>query len=427
MKEIDLVGLDKKIYQEKLKNGLSVYMIPYSDKKNYYMSYAVYFGSEATSFIPKGEKSVKKFPDGIAHFLEHKMFEQEDGVDPFSYFSESGTDANAMTSYTDTQYICYGTKEFEKNLRFLIQFVNEPYYTDENVEKEKGIIGEELKMYDDIPEMRLEIKLRENLYQFHPRRIDIGGTIEEIEKITKEDLYTCYNSFYQPKNMFLFIVGGFSKEEASRIIHEELDKYKSQVIPKKKEIKEPKAVFKQDDILTGNITVPKLGFGLKIDVSSWKDYDDLTIDLYLSMFSSIIFGPSSDFRERIRNKKLVTSFNVEWEAVDHYRTLLIFASSLKIDELVQEIKNELDNLQVNEKDLERMKKVWIANEVKLIDSIPATVNNLYDDLIRYRKIVADRTVHIKNLNISDLSKIIRRIDIKNTAIVRFFAKEENKK
>ena len=142
MKEISLKGLDLSSYVETLDNGLEVIYVPMDDKKNYFVSYATRYGSETTTFTPAGEKKEIKVPDGIAHFLEHKMFEQEDGVDPFSYFSESGTGANASTSFDNTQYIFYGTKNFEDNLRFLLKYVNEPYYTDENVEKEKGIIAE---------------------------------------------------------------------------------------------------------------------------------------------------------------------------------------------------------------------------------------------------------------------------------------------
>ena len=136
MKEIKLKGLDISCYTDKLKNGLDIIFVPYDNKKNYFISYATRYGSEVTTFTPSGSKEEIKVPDGIAHFLEHKMFEQEDGIDPFSYFSESGTGSNASTSFDNTQYICYGTKKFEDNLRYLLKFVNSPYYTDENVEKE---------------------------------------------------------------------------------------------------------------------------------------------------------------------------------------------------------------------------------------------------------------------------------------------------
>ena len=177
MKEIELSKLDMTLYYDKLKNGLEVYLLPYDNKNNYFMSYATRYGSETTTFIPAGEEEEISVPLGIAHFLEHKMFEQEDGVDPFTYFSESGTGANAMTFFDYTQYICYGTKKFEDNLEYLIKYVNSPYYTDQNVEKEKGIIAEELKMYADIPDYQLDNYLRQNIYHNHPRRIDIGGSV----------------------------------------------------------------------------------------------------------------------------------------------------------------------------------------------------------------------------------------------------------
>ena len=178
MKKRELKGLDQVYYTETLDNGLEVFMIPYQDKKNYFISYATRYGSDINSFVPYDGKKMITVSNGIAHFLEHKMFEQEDGVDPFTFFSESGTGANASTSFDSTQYICYGTKEFEKNLEFLLTYVNEPYFTDENVEKEKGIIQEEIKMYEDIPECMLENKLREGIYHIHPHRIDIAGSCE---------------------------------------------------------------------------------------------------------------------------------------------------------------------------------------------------------------------------------------------------------
>ena len=222
MKKLELKGLDMTLYKEKFNNGLEIYLLPYPNKKNYFISYATHFGSDILSFVDKDNKTHTP-PLGVAHFLEHKMFDQETGEDPFAFFSKSGTDANASTSYDNTQYICMGTKNFRENLRYLLKYVNSPYYTDATVEKEKGIIAEEIKMYDDIPDYKLEAKLRECLYKNSPRRIDIAGTVEEINKITKEDLYECYNGFYKPNNMFIVIVGNFSLEDAIEVIKEALE------------------------------------------------------------------------------------------------------------------------------------------------------------------------------------------------------------
>lgn len=427
MKEINLKGLEQEVYQETLENGLDIIFVPYKDKKNYFISYATRYGSEITTFQPAGEKKSRKVPDGIAHFLEHKMFEQEDGIDPFTYFSESGTGSNASTSFDSTQYICYGTKNFKENLKYLLNFVNQPYYTDENVEKEKGIIAEELKMYEDIPEFALEMKLRENIYHVHPRRIDIGGTIPEIMKITKEDLYTCYNNFYSPNNMYLLIVGKFNMKEALKIIKEEVGNIPNRKEAKITKIKEPKTVRKKEEIIHSSVNVPKIGLGVKLLTKDLGEYDSLTLDLYLSMITTILFGSSSIFRENVRNKKLINNFYTEWESIEEYKVLYIMASSENPKVLLEEIKEQFKNVVIEKEALERMKKVWIANEVKMIDDIDSTVHNIYDDFLRYHKVIPNKVEQIRNLNLREINKIASKIDFSNMAVVQLLPQEKAKK
>ncbi len=329
-------------YVDTLSNGLEIYMLPYDNKKNYFISYATRFGSDVLEFTGQS-KTTYVPPLGIAHFLEHKMFEQESGEDPFTFFSESGTDANASTSFDNTQYICYGTKEFSKNLRYLLNYVNSPYYTDENVNKEKGIIAEEINMYEDMPDFQLEMKLRECVYKKHPRKIDIAGTVEEIERITKEDLYACYNHFYVPNNMFILIVGNFKKEEALAIIEEELNSKKKVALPKIKKIIEPEKVNQKEDVLKGDIEVPKVAFGLKVPVKNIS-LKDLELDLYLNILTTILFGSSSLFRERARQDKLLSGLYMEWETVEDYKVFYLTASSIHPEKWIAEIKKELKNI-----------------------------------------------------------------------------------
>ena len=420
MKEIELSKLDMTLYYDKLKNGLEVYLLPYDNKKNYY---ATRYGSETTTFIPAGEEEEVSVPLGIAHFLEHKMFEQEDGVDPFTYFSESGTGANAMTFFDYTQYICYGTKKFEDNLEYLIKYVNSPYYTDQNVEKEKGIIAEELKMYADIPDYQLDNYLRQNVYHKHPRRIDIGGSVEEIYKITKEDLYTCYNSFYSPNNMFILIVGGFDKDKAYEIIKKSLEDIDNRGKAKTSKISEPKEVRCEYKEVSSNISVPKIAVGLKICDRTLGKYNIFDLDLYIQMISTILFGSSSSFRERVRNKKLINNFYTEVETIDGFHTLYIMSSSEEPDELIKEIKDELGNVKINKNDFERIKKVWIANEVKMIDDVDSTVNNLYDDIIRYKEVIGDKVDRIRGLDFDIMNEIVEKINFNNIAVVKMNKEE----
>ena len=419
MKKISLKGLEQNCFYDKLDNGLEVFMFPYENKKNYFISYATRFGSDVLEFKVNGE--YYKPPLGIAHFLEHKMFEQEDGIDPFTFFSKSGTDANASTSFEYTQYICSGTKNFNENLKYLINYVNSPYFTDSNVLKEKGIIAEEIKMYDDIPDFKLEMKLRQAVYKNCSRRIDIAGSVKEINKITKDDLYTCYNSFYTPNNMFILIVGNFLPEEAIDIINKELGSKKTLKLPDIKKCDEPLVVNKKNVTLKEEIEIPKLAVGIKVPTKKIK-MDDLELDLYTNMLLDIVFGDSSIFRERMRIEKLLNDFYVENESIPGFRVFYLMASSLDINKLEEEIKYELSNLSISLKSFERIKKVWIANEVKMIDNINSTVSNYYDDILKYKKIISNKIEIIRNMDIEKLNKLISLIDFNNMSIVKMINK-----
>src|SRR3954467_6569651 len=206
MEKISFDQLQEELYHEKLANGLNVYILPKSGFNKSFATFTTNYGSIDNHFVPLGSEEYIKVPDGIAHFLEHKLFEKEDG-DVFQQFSRQGASANAFTSFTRTAYLFSSTSDVEKNLETLVDFVQSPYFSEKTVEKEKGIIGQEITMYDDNPDWRLYFGLIQNLYQNHPVKIDIAGTIESISHISKDLLYECYNTFYHPSNMLLFVVG----------------------------------------------------------------------------------------------------------------------------------------------------------------------------------------------------------------------------
>ena len=421
--EIRLDGLDITLYKEVLDNGLEVYLVPMVNKKNYYVNYSTKYGSETSEFVPAGESDYIRVPDGVAHFLEHKMFEQESGIDPFTYFSESGTDSNAATSYDSTQYICMGNKNFYDNLSYLLHFVNSPYFTDENVKKEQGIIAEELKMYSDIPEYQLENKLRENIYKNNPRRIDIGGTIESINKITKEDLYLCYNNFYSPNNMILLVVGNFNKDKTLEIIKKEMNNVDNRGIAKVKAIKEPDKVNKAyEEIINKNISIPKVEVGLKINFSKFK-YDEKVLDLYLNMISAIKFGSSSLLREVLRDKNICNNIYYEWETSSKHKVFYLMGNCNDPDKFIDEVKKEFNKSTIKDDDFKRIKKVWIANIIRNYDDVEGCLDSLYDDIIKYGDVIDDKIQLIKKLKYKDLTSIYNRIDFKNISIVKMKGKE----
>lgn len=415
MKKIDLIGLDQSVYFEKLDNGLEIYMIPYQNKSNYAMHYITKYGSIQTTFIPYGKKEKRTVPDGIAHFLEHKMFEQEDGVDPFTFASKTGTYSNASTNFECTRYYFEGNQAFEENLDYLLDFVGSPYFTDENVEKEKGIIAEEIKQYDDEVEWTFEEELKKALLQKDNHRIDIAGTVESINKITKEDLYDTYYTFYQPSNMFLVICGDFDKDKALATIknNKTLEKANSNFLIK---------VFSEEELLKVNeekvelelpVATTKVGYGIKI---SLDDVDNKYLfDLYIGMMLNIKFGLSSLFREKLKVDKLMTSFYIEREIIGNYLIISFKADSSNPDELVKAIKKELETYDVTEEDISRLKKVWISSEVMMIDNINMTLENVIDDIIRYGKIISNRVEIYRSLNKKEYDDIISKVDFSNSS------------
>lgn len=217
MNKTEYSQINETLYHEVLPNGLTVYLLP---KKEYHKTYGLFstnYGSIDNEFVPYGKSEKIKVPDGIAHFLEHKLFEKEDG-DVFQLFGQQGASANAFTSFTKTSYLFSTTDQVEKNLTTLLDFVQAPYFTEETVNKEKGIIGQEIQMYEDDPNWRLFFGILNNLYPNHPLHIDIAGTVESIDKISADDLYTCYHTFYQPSNMVLFVVGNLEPEQLMSVI-----------------------------------------------------------------------------------------------------------------------------------------------------------------------------------------------------------------
>lgn len=424
MKAIELKGLDQTLYYEKLENGLEVYMLPYKNKSNYTMHYLTKYGSIQTTFIPYGEKEKITVPDGIAHFLEHKMFEQEDGVDPFTYAAKTGTYSNASTNFECTRYYFEGNQAFQDNLNYLLDFVGSPYFTDENVEKEKGIIAEEIKQYDDEVEWVFEEEMKKALLQKDNHRVDIAGTIESINTITKEDLYNTYYTFYQPSNMFLVISGDFKVEDAINTIknNETLRNAKTNFKVKVFQEEEPLAVNEKIKELEFNVVNTKVGYGIKIPIKHIKD--KYLFNLYIGLMLSIKFGLSSLFREKLKKEQLMTSFYTEREIVGEYLIIVFKADSETPFELIEEIKKELANIEIPEEEINRLKKVWISSEVIMIDNINMSLENIVDDIIEFGDIIPNKVEIFRSLNKKDYDKILSSIDFSNSSTVIIRPKEK---
>ena len=272
MKTINILKVEEKVYFEKLDNGLEVYMYPKNNIHNNYVTLTSHFGSINNEFIPYNKNKMVRIPNGVAHFLEHKLFAQEKGIEPSEFFSQSGTNYNAQTSHKYTSYEFEGPNNLEENICYLLDYVQSPYFTDENVLVERGIIGEEIKMYKDSPIDVLYEKINQNVFINNPYKESIGGELSDIEKIDKDLLYDCYYTFYHPSNMFMIITGNFNPERIIEIIKENQSNKKFNEIKsiKMKKYEEPDKVAKVKDIINMNTEIQKIAYNIKIPISSFN-------------------------------------------------------------------------------------------------------------------------------------------------------------
>ena len=272
MKKIKIKGIEEEVYYEKLDNGLEVYLYT---KENVHMNYVTFttrYGSVYNEFIPINSDKMTTFPKGIAHFLEHKVFAQKEDPQPMEFFAKSGSVCNADTTFKNTTYLFYATESLNENIEYLLDYVQNIYLTDESVESEKGIISEEIHMYDDRPNSILEEKIRKNTLKTNPYKDSIIGTTEDINKITKEDLETCYHTFYHPSNMFLVVTGNFNPEEVIDIIKKNQDKknFTKEDKIKIKEFNEEDKVVKEKEVIKVETNIPKVAYTLKIPIKNLK-------------------------------------------------------------------------------------------------------------------------------------------------------------
>ena len=420
MNKITLNNLDIDIYHEYLDNGLNVYVIPKNDVNNIYATFTTDYGSNEIEFVPLGEKKMVKVPLGIAHFLEHKMFEQEDGKDPFAFFGERGSDANANTNNFKTTYLFSGPEFFEDNMNYLLDYVQSPYFTDENVEKEKGIIEQEIKMYQDDPYTMMYERLLKNSLINNPMKDPIIGTIESVKSITKEELYTCYNTFYHPANMFVVVSGNVDPEKTIKLIEENQKKKEFEDFNKikVKEYKESDKIEKAKETLNLNVTIPKVCLSYKINTSKIKGVSERKVKTYLSIFFDLKFGMTSLLNEELRERDIITD-SLGGDAIDVKSHVLytVCGETNRKDGLLEALMNSMEDLSINEDELERKKKVYLSSLIYMTDNIFRLNHKVMNDINKYGEIIDNNYDEIKSLNIIEMRKVLNSVDFSNYNVI----------
>ena len=406
MNKTEYEQINETLYHEVLPNGLTVYLLPKNDYHKTYGLFSTNYGSIDNEFIPYGEKEKVKVPDGIAHFLEHKLFEKEDG-DVFQLFGQQGASANAFTSFTKTSYLFSTTDQVEQNLTTLIDFVQAPYFTEETVNKEKGIIGQEIQMYEDDPNWRMFFGILNNLYPAHPLHIDIAGTVESIDKITAQDLYTCYRTFYQPSNMVLFVVGKMEPEKLMKLIRENQE---AKNFPPKQEIvryfpENTKEIIKQS-ALEAAITRDKFVLGIKVlDTLPQEGTELLRYKTAINLLFQMILGNTSRNYLAMYNQGIIDdSFGFEFSLDREFHFADFSGDTDEPEKAAEKVKEIIlgfaDDPEVSEMNLDLLKKKMLGQYFQSLNSIEYIANQFTQSLF------GDRTLF-------DLPEIIDSIQMKD--------------
>ncbi len=429
---IKIAGIEEELIKETLDNGLDVYLLPNEHVKNYYLTFNTKFGSLHTQFKKESASSYVKIPNGVAHFLEHLTFYMEN-EDASTHYADMGAMSNAYTNFDVTCYEVFGYNHFKENLEYLLDFVQTPFYNAKMVEAEKGIITEEVRMYEDSPAMQLPFALYRNLFEKDNHRFLIAGEVEDVKKTTLKDIENAYKTFYHPSNMFVIITGNFNAEEALAIITENQAKKKftSPFKIKKKESKEPIKVVKEFESIETTVEIPKVNIGLKIPKAYFKalGLSEVETNLYISFIMNTNFGISSEVRDQL------ISGNIMTEGIDFskfmtkdYYILELAAETPYPERYISIMKEKLKKVTITKEEFSRKKKVAISNFILSFDNIEVMNESIQMDILYFGEFQNKIYDIYKNLQFDKCKEVAKKINSKNMSIVvlRPFDKKNEK-
>ncbi len=395
--------LSERYYRFSHKSGLAVYVLP----KSFSTAYAILatrYGSLEQTFRIRGEEEYITVPDGVAHFLEHKMFEEEDGTDAFVKFAPFGASANAYTANDKTAYLFSATDHFLSSLRVLLSFVTHPYFTEENVKKEQGIIGQEIGMSFDRPARRLWYTVYDALYKHHNIRTDICGTVESISRITPEILYRCYNTFYHPSNMALCIVGNVDPQEVMDVVDE--------MLPEKAPIdietvypEEPNEISARRITVPMQVSRPLFGIAFKDPYRSEKPEDMARRAAAMQILLDIVFEDPEPVYASLYNDRLLSDpFSMEYEYGNGYAHAILSGESDAPEEVYLRVMSAVEKMRKNppsEADFLRARRALYASAIQVFDS-PEDIGDSFIDALFSGSDIFNKTLLLNEITYAEV-------------------------
>lgn len=378
MNKHEFTKINEVLYHEELDNGLNVFLLPKEGFHKSYVAFSTKLGSIMTEILDKDDKIIN-LPMGIAHFLEHKLFEQ-DGKDISGSFAKNQANVNAFTQNNRTTYLFSCTDKLEENIKLLLNFVQNPLFTVEGIEKEKGIITSEIKMYEDDPNTVAYMSLIRNMFSNHPIRNDILGTTDTISKIDKSILEITHKTYYNPKNMVLFVTGNFNVKEILDFIRSNQEKvdFVNESKPFDSITIESEEVYKESEEVKLEVNVPNFLLGVKQGPTDHDLEDIIKKELCFSILLDLTIGKSTkNYKDLLRKELINDSFGLDITLEKTYGFFLIGSETYKPKELDTELKNILLNLQddkVKEEDFLRTKKQIVGGFIHALNSIEYIAN-----------------------------------------------------
>ena len=372
-------GLRERYIRVDHKSGLPIYVFP----KPFATTYAILaarYGSADVCFSCEGDRDFVTVPDGVAHFLEHKLFDNPDGSDAMARLSALGADANAYTDYRRTAYLFSCTERFGESLKELLRFVFSPYFTEQSVQKERGIIAEEIRMYDDSPWERCFSQLLKCLYEKNPVRKNICGTVESLSRITPELLFDCYRMFYQPSNMALVVCGNVTAEE----VLEAADCVLPEPVPpraiRRMEFAEGKGAAKRFASAPMQVAKPLFAIGFKDADIPADPAARMFRDAAVSLLGEVIFSRSESFFSNLFEEgKLTASYSYGYSICDTFAFYCISGESDNPEEIRDRLLETIGRIAENGVDpaiLERCRRILLADCIRAFDSTEEIANDL---------------------------------------------------
>lgn len=374
------------------------------------------YGSINTRFKTGSDKEFTSVPEGIAHFLEHKLFENED-CDVFELYAKTGASANAYTSFDKTCYLFSCSENYKESLDILVSFVQSPYFTKETVDKEQGIIAQEIKMCNDNPNLRVFYNMLKCLYHSHPVKIDIAGTVNSISKIDADLLYKCYNTFYNLHNMVLVVAGNVKVDEVMEIADRRLKKC-DDVKLETEFPDEPDTIVSKENVCKMSVGIPIFNIGFKS--KPCRGYAGLKAELEACVALSVMADSSSVLYKSMMEDGLInTSFSTEVFDGNGYFTVIFGGESKNPREVMKRINDEIDRLKIHGIDrtmYENIKKSTYGSAIRELDSTEsvasAMINSYFSDVSPF-----DTMKILTEMTYDDVQKCIcERFNPENAAI-----------